>query len=109
MKLLRLFLRSTAAILMLAFLHAMLLAAEPPKREPVYYPTPKYPPILRQNRIGGTVNIQILVTPAGTVKSATLIGGNPVLAEYAMEAVRHWKYAPGPNTTVITVEVEFKP
>jgi TonB family protein len=70
---------------------------------------PEYPAILRARQIGGTVRLEVTITAKGTVKSVALIGGNPILAEAAISAVKHWTYAPGDAVSSAQVAVEFNP
>jgi TonB family protein len=70
---------------------------------------PEYPAILRARQIGGTVRLEVTITPKGTVKSVALIGGNPILAEAAITAVKRWTYAPGDAVSSAQVSVEFNP
>jgi TonB family protein len=70
---------------------------------------PEYPAILRARQIGGTVRLEVTITARGTVKNVALIGGNPILAEAAISAVKHWTYAPGDAVSSAQVSVEFNP
>ena len=70
---------------------------------------PDYPPVLRMRQIGGTVRIQITITPKGTVENARVLGGNSILGESAVAAVKKWKYAPAETATTTTVSLEFNP
>jgi periplasmic protein TonB len=70
---------------------------------------PEYPPVLRMRQIGGTVKLQITITPNGNVDNPKVLGGNPVLAESAVAAVKKWKYAAGDSATTTTVSLEFNP
>ena len=70
---------------------------------------PDYPPVLRMRQIGGTVRLQVTITPKGTVESAKLLGGNPILGESAVAAVKKWKYASAETATTSTVSLEFNP
>ena len=70
---------------------------------------PDYPAVLRARQIGGTVRLDVTITPKGTVKSVALIGGNPILAEAAIAAVKRWTYAPGDGTSSALVSLEFNP
>ena len=44
--------------------------------------------------ISGTVKIEVVVAPNGTVKDARVVGGHPVLAGAALEAARKWRFEP---------------
>ncbi len=69
----------------------------------------KYPEYLRDHEIGGSVRLIVVVTPNGNVKKVTPIGGNPILVDAAMEAIKQWKYAPSENTDTFEVKLEFAP
>lgn len=68
---------------------------------------PAYPEILRNNRIGGVVRLEITIAPNGNVETVKLLGGNPVLAEAAQNAVRKWVYSPSRSRTTMEVSVPF--
>jgi TonB family protein len=70
---------------------------------------PDYPAVLRARQIGGTVRLDVTITSKGTVKSVSLVGGNPILAEAAIAAVKRWTYAPGEATSSAQVSLEFNP
>jgi TonB family protein len=69
----------------------------------------QYPPDLKRALIGGVVRLDIVVTPRGTVDYVQIAGGNPILADAAVKAVKQWKYSPGPSTTNIRVNLHFDP
>jgi outer membrane biosynthesis protein TonB len=46
---------------------------------------PVYPALARKMSISGSVKIEAVVAPNGTVKSAGILGGHPVLAQAARE------------------------
>ena len=68
---------------------------------------PVYPDMARRSHIEGTVRIQVLVAPNGTVRKATVLGGNPLLAEAAVEAIQQWRYEPAPSETTEVVQMQF--
>ena len=70
---------------------------------------PKYPPTLERLYIGGVVRLQVDVAANGTVESAQLLGGNPILGQAAIAAVKQWKYAPGIRKTRQVERLEFDP
>jgi TonB family protein len=69
----------------------------------------QYPSILRRRGIGGTVKLRVVVKADGAVKDVDVLGGNAVLADAAVEAVRQWKFAPASSETTVTVSVKFDP
>jgi TonB family protein len=68
-----------------------------------------YPPDLKRAYIGGVVRLDIVVNPHGSVDSVRIAGGNPILAECAVKAVKHWKYSPAASATNIRVNLHFDP
>jgi TonB family protein len=65
-----------------------------------------YPDLARKMNITGTVKVQVVVSPNGTVKDAKVIGGHPVLASAALDAVKKWRFEP--STVESTGVVDFK-
>ncbi len=55
---------------------------------------PTYPPLARQARIQGTVNLKVVINQDGDVQDIALISGHPLLAPAAIDAVKQWKYQP---------------
>jgi len=51
----------------------------------------------------------ITVTPTGSVKDVKLMGGHPVLANSAMDAVKKWHFEAGPQESTGIVEFRFDP
>ena len=70
---------------------------------------PAYPATLERLYIGGVVRLEVVVSASGTVQSAKLIGGNPILGQSAISAVKQWKFAPGKAETTNVVRLEFDP
>lgn len=70
---------------------------------------PAYPEIARRMNITGVVKVLITVTPTGSVKDVKLVGGHPVLANSAMDAVKKWHFEAGPQESTGIVEFRFDP
>lgn len=70
---------------------------------------PEYPDQLKKLYIGGVVRVEAQVAPNGTVKNVKLLGGNPILGQSTMKAVKTWKYAPAAAEEMIIVKWEFDP
>ncbi|HZQ23038.1 MAG TPA: energy transducer TonB [Terriglobales bacterium] len=70
---------------------------------------PVYPELARRMNISGTVRLQVTIAPNGRLKSAQVVGGHPVLAKAATDAVEKWKWEPGPHETTEAVELTFRP
>ena len=93
--------------LMCVMLLAGLGLGEATERQLVREQLPEYPAVLKKMGIGGTVRVSALISADGSVKSAFVQGGNPVLGELACGAVKKWKYAPSLQASNETVEVFF--
>ena len=73
---------------------------------------PEYPSLAKVNYIQGRVRVQLVVSPAGTVASAHVLDGNPLLAAAVLNSVRTWRYHPfvaksGSTSFATAVEVNF--
>jgi outer membrane biosynthesis protein TonB len=79
-----------------------------PHRKAVSIVQPDYPSILKDGHFDGQIRMAATVAPNGTVTKVEVKGGNPMLAQYASQAVMKWKYAPAPAQTVEEVLLNFK-
>jgi TonB family protein len=70
---------------------------------------PTYPELARRMGISGVVKIQVVVAPNGSVKNTKVVGGHPVLANSAMDAVKRWRFEPAADETTGVVEFKFDP
>jgi len=68
-----------------------------------------YPPLARTMALQGTVRVEAVVAPDGSVRTVEIKGGHPVLAQAAAKAVREWKWEPAKSESRETVEVKFSP
>jgi len=80
-----------------------------PERKLVTRIPPEYPETLQRLQIVGTVRLAVTISPKGSVEVVELLGGNPILGESAIRAVRQWVYAPGPSRTTVEVTIPFPP
>jgi TonB family protein len=71
--------------------------------------SPAYPELARRMSITGVVKVQITVATNGMVKNVKLVGGHPVLANAALDAVKKWRYEASSEETVGIVEFRFDP
>lgn len=69
---------------------------------------PEYPDTLKRLYIGGVVRVEIVVGSNGAVQTTELLGGNPILGQSAMKALKQWKYEAGTKEKMI-VQLEFDP
>jgi len=70
---------------------------------------PAYPELARRMNIAGTVRIVVVVAPDGALKSTRVLGGNPVLVNAAVDALKHWKFESAAEESTGTVEFKFEP
>jgi TonB family protein len=90
-------------------LSAGLKAQQATPRKLLERTVPIYPDLARSMALQGTVKVEALVAPDGTVKSVAIKGGHPVLAQAAVNTVRRWKWEPAPHETHEIVELKFSP
>jgi TonB family protein len=69
---------------------------------------PVYPELAKKNNIQGTTRLEVTISADGSVKSVKVLGGSPVLAQAATDAVKKWKYEPAPNETSAVLSFDFK-
>jgi len=69
---------------------------------------PGYPETARSLRLHGAVKVEAVVASNGLVKDVEVKGGHPILAQAAEDAVRKWRFEPGPHETRELVEVVFE-
>lgn len=60
----------------------------------IYRVQPTYPPLARQARIQGTVQLRAIISKTGAIENLQAIGGHPMLISAALNAVRQWRYRP---------------
>lgn len=70
---------------------------------------PSYPELAKKMSLGGTVKLVVVVAPNGSLKDARVLGGHPVLANAAMDAIKKWKFEPASAESTGTVEFRFAP
>ena len=55
---------------------------------------PAYPPLARQARVSGTVQLIGVIAKDGTIQQLQVVSGHPLLVKSALDAVRQWIYRP---------------
>ena len=68
-----------------------------------------YPALARKMNLAGTVKVQVVVAPNGTVKEARVVGGHPVLANAALDAARKWRFEPAAGESSGVIDFKFEP
>ncbi len=71
--------------------------------------SPVYPELAKRMNITGVVKVRLTVAANGAVKDVKLVGGHPVLANAALDAVRKWRFEAGPEESSEIVEFHFDP
>ena len=74
---------------------------------------PEYPPVARQLRIQGTVELAVLVAETGEVLKVDIVSGNPMFTGPSAQAVKRWKFRPfvengKPIRVLAPVTIDFK-
>jgi TonB family protein len=70
---------------------------------------PNYPDLARKMNITGTVKVEVVVAPNGTVKEARVVGGHPVLANAALDAAKKWRFEPSSVESSGIIDFKFEP
>ncbi len=74
--------------------------------------TPVYPAQAKQDRVQGTVQLEVIIDKEGRVESVSVLGGPDPLVQAAVDAVKQWTYRPTllngePVEVQTTVTVNF--
>ncbi|MGH9698980.1 MAG: energy transducer TonB [Candidatus Acidiferrales bacterium] len=70
---------------------------------------PDYPPLAKQMNATGKVKIEATISADGRVTATKPVGGSPILIAAAEEALKKWRFEPGPKETVEVIEFDFSP
>jgi protein TonB len=73
---------------------------------------PIYPPLAKQARISGVVELSAVIGKDGRVQDLKVIKGHPLLVQSALDAVKNWVYRPTllngePVEVSTTIDVNF--
>ena len=55
---------------------------------------PVYPPLARQTRRSGHVELHAIISEDGRIESLEMVSGDVLFEQSAMDAVRRWRYRP---------------
>jgi TonB family protein len=77
------------------------------KRKIVNKVAPMHPELARKMNISGSVRVEVGVAPNGSVKSDKIVGGHPVHAQSAEDAIRKWKWAPNAQEPTELLDIKF--
>jgi periplasmic protein TonB len=74
----------------------------------VYRVQPVYPPLARQVRVQGPVQLRAIISKTGTIERLTVESGHPMLVKAAIDAVQQWRYRPYLlNNEPVEIETEI--
>jgi TonB family protein len=113
--------RSNAVRIALVLATAALFAQDAPKKvskldglnNATTKVQPEYPPMARQLKIEGQVELEAVVAENGAVEKVNIVSGNPVLTKPAVDAIKKWKFSPFTDggkvvKAVVPVSMSFK-
>jgi protein TonB len=69
---------------------------------------PEYPPMARQLKVTGKVELEVIITPEGKVEEVKIVSGNPVLTRPCAKVVSEWKFKPMRARATAPLTFEFK-
>jgi TonB family protein len=82
-------------------------SADTSKRKVRSRVSPDYPALARQMNVTGKVKIETTIAADGHVLNTKVIGGSPLLVNAALDALKKWRFEPGPKDTTEVIEFEF--
>lgn len=73
---------------------------------------PVYPALAKQAKVQGTVNLNVILSEGGSVRTVEVLSGHPLLIPAAIDAVKQWRYKPTllngqPVAVETTVDIHF--
>jgi TonB family protein len=68
---------------------------------------PVYPPLAKKMELTGKVKIETKIAADGHVLNTRVIGGNPLLVNAALDAIKQWRFEPGPKDTTEIFQFDF--
>jgi TonB family protein len=68
---------------------------------------PEYPALAKQMNVTGKVKIETTIAADGHVLNTRVVGGSPLLVNAALDALKKWRFEPGPKDTTEVIEFEF--
>lgn len=82
-------------------------ASDAAKRKVRSRVTPEYPDLAKRMNVTGKVKIEATVSADGRVVATRVVGGSPLLINAAIDALKQWRFEPGPKDTTEIVEFTF--
>jgi TonB family protein len=102
--------RAALAILCLCAIGSLPALAQNPENavKPIKKVVPEYPAVLKQMGVGGSVRLHVTVGADGNVEGIEVRGGNAILADAAVKAVKQWKFPASGAKKSLDVSAEFE-
>jgi TonB family protein len=69
---------------------------------------PDYPALARQMKVTGKVKLEATIAADGHVTSTRVVGGSPLLVNAAADALKKYRFEPGPKETTEVIEFVFE-
>ncbi|MGA8224709.1 MAG: energy transducer TonB [Candidatus Acidiferrales bacterium] len=82
-------------------------APESAKRKIKTRVMPDYPALARQLKVTGKVKLEATIAADGHVTSTKVVGGSPLLVNAAADALKKYRFEPGPKETTEVIEFDF--
>jgi TonB family protein len=99
---------AVAAVLAIQLTSTALVRAQSEEKRPVkHLVAPVMPELAKKLSLSGTVRIEVVIAPDGTVKRTRVVGGHPVLAAEAERAAQRSTFEAGPRETTETIDFKF--
>jgi protein TonB len=75
---------------------------------PIFNPKPAYPAIALSANIQGYVDVELVVTPAGTIESFAIVKvwGHPAFGDETAKVIRRWRFPP-PRISGKPVKIKY--
>ncbi|HEX4004172.1 MAG TPA: energy transducer TonB [Candidatus Acidoferrales bacterium] len=69
--------------------------------------TPVYPGLAREMHVMGRVKLETTIAADGHVLDTKVVGGSPLLVNAAIDAMKQWRFEPGPRNTTEEFVFDF--
>jgi TonB family protein len=102
-----LFRRAALSFLLLSLILGGTVWGQDLKRRVLARAAPSYPELAKRMHLSGKVKLELVITPAGSVKLARLVGGNPVFEKSAIDAAKQWRFETAEKETKAVILLEF--
>jgi TonB family protein len=97
----------TFCILLMNLVFRAAVSGQEPERKVLARTAPVYPELAKRMHLSGKVKLEVVIAPEGKVKSAKLVGGNPVFESNSVNAVMQWRFAAADKATKELILLDF--